>query len=96
MDFQESLEWATRQDVVKIRAIKENEVDKFTFVVGEYIVSPLTFDSHEEAEQYLKENFSLTNLDLSIIGAMCSKLNKLEQRDKESYLITKKNALKNN
>lgn len=77
MDFQESLEWATRQDVVKVRAIKENETDKFTFAVGEYIVSPLVFDNQEEAEQYLKENFSLTNLDLSIIGAMCQKLNNL-------------------
>lgn len=77
MDFQESLEWATRQDVVKVRAIKENETDKFTFAVGEYIVSPLVFDNQKEAEQYLKENFSLTNLDLSIIGAMCQKLNNL-------------------
>lgn len=77
MDFQEALEWATRQDVVKVRTIKENEDDKFTFVVGEYVVSPLVFDSQEEAEQYLKENFSLTNLDLSIIGAMCQKLNNL-------------------
>lgn len=77
MDFQEALEWATRQDVVKVRTFKENETDKFTFVVGEYVVSPLVFDDQEEAEQYLKENFSLTNLDLSIIGAMCQKLNNL-------------------
>ena len=86
MEQQESLEWATGQDVVKVSAIKENETDKFTFTVGEFVVSPLVFDSQEEAEQYLKENFSLTNLDLSIIGAMCLQLNKLEQREKESYL----------
>ena len=79
MDFQKALEWAITQDVVKIRAFKENEEDKFTFVVGEFVVSPLVFDSREGAEQYLKENFSLTNLDLSIIGAMCLQLNKLEQ-----------------
>lgn len=96
MDFQESLEWAIRQDVVKVKTIKKNEDDKFTFAVGEYVVSPLVFDSQKEAEQYLKENFSLTNLDLSIIGAMCLQLNKLEQREKESYLTTKENALKNN
>jgi hypothetical protein len=83
MDFQESLEWATRQDVVKVRAIKENEDDKFTFAVGEYVVSPLVFDSQEEAEQYLKENFSLTNLDLSIIGAMCQKLNNLYKNQEQ-------------
>lgn len=83
MDFQEALEWATRQDVVKVRTIKENEDDKFTFVVGEYVVSPLVFDSQEEAEQYLKENFSLTNLDLSIIGAMCQKLNNLYKNQQQ-------------
>ena len=77
MEQQETLDWATRQDIVKVRAFKENEEDKFTFVVGEYVVSPLVFDSQEEAEQYLEENFKLTNLDLSIIGAMCQKLNQL-------------------
>ena len=80
MDQQETLNWATRQDVVKVRAFKENEEDKFTFVVGEYVVSPLIFDSQEEAEQYLEKNFKLTNLDLSIIGAMCQKLNELNNQ----------------
>ena len=83
MNFQESLEWATRQDIVKVRAFKENETDKFTFAVGEYVVSPLVFDSQEEAEQYLKENFSLTNLDLSIIGAMCRKLDNLYKNQQQ-------------
>jgi hypothetical protein len=83
MDFQEALEWATNQDVVKVRVFKENEEDKFTFAVGEYVVSPLVFDSQEEAEQYLKENFSLTNLDLSIIGAMCQKLNNLYKNQQQ-------------
>ena len=80
MNQQEALEWATRQDVVKVRTIKEGEEDRFTFAVGEYIVSPLIFNKQEEAEQYLKENFSLTNLDLSIIGAMCQKLNDINKQ----------------
>lgn len=80
MDQQKSLDWATRQDVVKVRTFKENEEDKFTFAVGEYVVSPLIFDSQEEAEQYLEKNFKLTNLDLSIIGAMCQKLNELNNQ----------------
>lgn len=80
MDQQEALDWAKRQDVVKVRAFKEDEEDKFTFVVGEYVVSPLIFDSQEKAEQYLEENFKLTNLDLSIIGAMCQKLNELNNQ----------------
>ena len=96
MDFQEALKWAIGQDVVKVTCIKEGEDDKFIFTVGQYSVSPLVFDSQEEAEQYLKENFSLTNLDLSIIGAMCLLLNKLDQKEKESYLATKENSLKNN
>lgn len=83
MDFQESLEWAIGQDIVKVRAFKKDEEDKFTFAVGEYIVSPLVFDSQEEAEQYLKENFKLTNLDLSIIGAMCQKLNNLYKNQQQ-------------
>ena len=78
MNLQEALDWAKTQDIVKVRTIRENEEDKFTFMVGEYIVSPLIFDTQEEAEQYLKNNFKLTNLDLSIIGAMCHKLKKLD------------------
>ena len=96
MELQKALEWATNQDVVKVRAFKENEEDKFTFTVGEFIASPLVFDNQEEAEQYLKENFSLTNLDLSIIGAMCLQLKKLEQREKENHLETKIESTKNN
>lgn len=83
MNQQEALEWATRQDVVKVRAFRENEEDKFTFVVGEYVVSPLVFDSQEEAEKYLEENFTLTNLELSIIGAMCQKLNNIYKQQKQ-------------
>ena len=84
MEQQEALDWAKRQDVVKVRAFKEDEEDRFTFVVGEYVVSPLIFDSQEEAEQYLKDNFKFTNLDLSIIGAMCQKLNELNNQQLNS------------
>lgn len=79
MDFQEALAWATRQDVVKVSCIREGEDDKFIFTVGQYSVSPLVFDSQKEAEQYLKENFSLTNLDLTIIGAMCQRLSEINK-----------------
>lgn len=80
MEQQEALNWATRQDIIKVRAFKENEEDKYTFVVGEYVVSPLIFDSQEEAETFLETKFKLTNLDLSIIGAMCQKLNELNNQ----------------
>lgn len=81
MDQQEALEWATRQDVVKVRAIKKNEEDKFILTVGNYAVAPIEFDSLEEAEQYLETNFNLTNLDLSIIGAMCQRLSDIQKQD---------------
>lgn len=80
MDYKEAIKWANRQDVVQVRALREDEQDKFTFAVGEYIVSPLMFDTQEQAESFLKLNFKLTNLDLSIIGAMCQKLNKLNNQ----------------
>lgn len=79
MDQQEALEWTKRQDVVKVRTIKKNEEDKFILAVGNYVVAPIEFDSQEEAEQYLETNFNLTNLDLSIIGAMCQRLNEIQK-----------------
>ena len=80
MDYKEAIKWANRQDVVQVRAFRDDEQDKFTFTVGEYIVSPLMFDTQEQAESFLKLNFKLTNLDLSIIGAMCQKLNDLNEQ----------------
>ena len=80
MDYKEAVKWANRQDVVQVRAFRDDEQDKFTFTVGEYIVSPLMFDTQEQAESFLKLNFKLTNLDLSIIGAMCQKLNDLNKQ----------------
>ena len=79
MDYQEATKWANRQDIVKVKTIKVGEEDKFTFVVGEYLVSPLIFDTREQAETFLEIKFKLTNLDLSIIGAMCQKLNELSK-----------------
>lgn len=89
-------EWIEQQNVVVVRCIKREGEDKFILTLGEYNVSPIEFDTQEEAEKFLKENFKFNNFELSIIGAMCSQLNKLEQREKESYLEAKKNAIKNN
>lgn len=80
MNQQEALKWTTEQEVVKISCVKEGEDDKFIFTVGQYNVSPLTFNSREEAEQYLKDNFKFTNLDLAIIGAMCLRINELSEK----------------
>ena len=89
-------EWLEEQDVVRVSAIKNGEEDKFILTLGKYNVSPVLFNSQEEAEEFLKENFKFNNFELSIIGAMCSQLNELEQREKENYLKVKENALKNN
>lgn len=84
MDFQEALKWAISQDVVKVSCVKDGEDDKFIFTVGQYSVSPLMFDSQEEAEQYLRDNIKLTNLDFSIIGAMCQRLNELNNQSQKN------------
>lgn len=80
MNQQEAVQWAEGQDVVQVRAMRNGEEDKFVFTVGEYIVTPHVFDTQEEAMKYLDENFKLTNMDLAIIGAMCQKLNELNNQ----------------
>lgn len=80
MDQQEAVQWAEGQDVVQVRAIRKGEEDKFVFTVGEYIATPHVFDTQEEAMKYLNENFKLTNMDLSIIGAMCQRLNEINNQ----------------
>lgn len=84
MNFQEALKWAISQDVVKVSCVKDGEDDKFIFTVGQYSVSPLMFDSQEEAEQYLRDNIKLTNLDFAIIGAMCQRLNELNNQSQKN------------
>ena len=80
MDQQEAVQWAEGQDVVQVRAMRKGEEDKFVFTVGEYIVTPHVFNTQEEAMKYLNENFRLTNMDLAIIGAMCQRLNEINNQ----------------
>ena len=74
MEQQEAQYWAKDQNIVKINPIKVNEEDKYIFTLGKYNVSPIVFDSREEAEKFLQENFNLNNFELAIIGAMYSQL----------------------
>lgn len=74
MEQQEAQNWAKDQDIIKINPIKVNEEDKYIFTLGKYNASPIVFDSREEAEKFLQENFKLNNLELTIIGAMYSQL----------------------
>ena len=80
MELDEAVQWAEGQDVVQVRATRRDEEDKFIFTVGEYVVTPHVFDTREEAVGYLNEHFKLTNMDLSIIGAMCQRLNDLSKQ----------------
>lgn len=80
MDQQEAVQWAEGQNVVQVRAMRNGEEDKFVFTVGEYVVTPHIFNNQEEAKKYLNEHFKLTNMDLAIIGAMCQKLNELNNQ----------------
>ena len=78
MNQQEAIQWAEGQDVVQVRAIRNGEEDKFVFTVGEYVVTPHVFDTQEEA--YLNKHFKLTNMDLAIIGAICQRINELNNQ----------------
>lgn len=80
MTNQEIEDWAKSQDIVKVNCIKVGEEDRFVYTVGEFIASPHVFDTKEEAKLYLEENFKLTNLDLSIIGALCMRLLKISKQ----------------
>lgn len=84
MNQQEAIQWAEDQDVVQVRAIRRGEEDKFVFTVGEYVVTPHVFDNQEEAIEYLNEHFKLTNMDLAIIGAMCQRLNELNEQQSKN------------
>ena len=84
MNQQEAVQWAEGQDVVQVRAIRRGEEDKFVFTVGEYVVTPHVFDNQEEAIKYLNEHFKLTNMDLAIIGAMCQRLNELNEQQSKN------------
>lgn len=79
MNQQEAVRWAYGQDVVKVTCIKENEEDKFILTVGQYSVTPIIFDTQEQAETFLNTKFKLTNFDLAIIGAMCQRINELSK-----------------
>ena len=80
MELDEAVQWAEGQDVVQVRAVRRGEEDKFVFTVGEYVATPHVFDTQKEAVGYLNEHFKLTNMDLSIIGAMCQRLNDLSKQ----------------
>ena len=84
MDQQEAVKWAYGQDVVKVTCVKEGEEDKFILTVGQYSVTPIVFDTREQAETFLETKFKLTNFDLAIIGAMCQRINELSEQNKSN------------
>ena len=84
MNQQEAVKWAHGQDVVKVTCIKQGEEDKYILTVGQYNVTPIVFDTQEQAQTFLEIKFKLTNLDLAIIGAMCQRLNEINEQDKSN------------
>lgn len=81
MNQQEAVKWAYGQDVVKVTCIKQGEEDKFILTVGQYSVTPIVFDTREQAKTFLETKFKLTNFDLSIIGAIFLRLNELNEQN---------------
>ena len=84
MNQQEAFEWANAQDLVKVSCVKDGEDDKFILSVGQYNVSPIVFDTQEQAQTFLETNFKLTNLDLTIIAAMAQRVNELYQEQSKN------------
>ena len=82
MNQQEAVKWAYAQDVVKVSCVKEGEDDKYILTVGQYNVTPIVFDTQEQAQTFLETKFKLTNFDLAIIGAMYQRLNEINELDK--------------
>lgn len=80
MNQQEAVKWAYAQDVVKVSCVKEGEEDKFILTVGQYNVTPIVFDTQEQAQTFLETKFKLTNFDLAIIGAMAQRLNEINNQ----------------
>lgn len=85
MDQQEAVRWAYRQDVVKVSCLKVGEEDKFILTVGQYNVTPIVFDTQEQAQTFLNTKLKLNNFDLSIIGAMWRRLNEIEELDNSNF-----------
>ncbi len=81
MNQQEAVKWTCVQDVVKVSCVKDGENDKFILTVGQYNVTPILFDTQEQAQTFLEAKFKLTNFDLSIIGAMCQRLLEINKLD---------------
>ena len=81
MNQQEAVKWACAQDVVKVSCVKDGEDDKFILTVGQYNVTPILFDTQEQAQTFLEVKFKLTNLDLAVIGAMCQRLHEINELD---------------
>ena len=74
MNQQEAVKWAYAQDVVKVSCVKEGEDDKYILTVGQYNVTPIVFDTQEQAQSFLETKFKLTNFDLAVIGAIAQRL----------------------
>lgn len=81
MNQQEAVKWTCVQDVVKVSCVKDGEDDKFILTVGQYNVTPILFDTQEQAQAFLDAKFKLTNLDLSIIGAICQRILEINELD---------------
>ena len=81
MNQQEAVKWAYRQDVVKVSCVKNGEDDKFILTVGQYNVTPIVFDTQEQAQTFLETVFKMTNFDLAIIGAMCQRILEINKLD---------------
>ena len=81
-------------DLLKIVAIKKDEEDKFIIVCGNQQAKLIEFETREDAEMYLEQNFSVDcDMLMTVIHVMFEIHDKMkiEERDKEKQLRTKEN-----
>lgn len=70
----------------KVNAIKEGEDTKFIITLGEFSVNNEKFETQEDAERYIAENYNFTKLEEQVICATMLKIieinNQLKNKEK--------------
>lgn len=73
----------TKQDLIKINAIKNNGKDKFVITVGYSKAINKEFNSQEEAKNFLRTKIKLNTYELQLIGALCTEISRIIEEQKK-------------
>ena len=81
-------------ELFKVGTIKKNDENKFIIVCGNQQAKLIEFETREEAEMYLEQNFNIDcDMLMTVIHVMFEIHDKMkiEERDREKQLRTKEN-----